>query len=189
MGDETRTRRGPATAAATQLELKMKALLRTSLSASTRIAYERQWDKFQLFVHSILGKKFTLPVSPLILGKYITHLCITGYSYATIVSVISIISFAHKIRNLPDPANSFVITKLLVGVKKKAGSSDQRQPVTLVLMKKFMCLIDLLWGESYTGVLLKAIIAVMFALGLRVGEAIKSATTEHTLEMDNISWI
>ena len=167
----------------------MTELLQTSLAHSSVQAYERHWYNFQHFVAIVLGKPFQLPARPDILGKYMSHLCVSGYSYATVVSMLSVVSFAHKLRDLPDPTAYFIIQKLLVGIKNAVGRNDMRSPITVVIMKKFLYYIDLLWGETWKAKLLRAIYTMMFALGLRIGEVAKSANTEHTVQMASISWI
>ena len=173
--------RGPTPPAADQLETTMTVLLRTSLSPGTIKTYERQWDKFQTFVLDVLHKQFVMPASPYILAKYASYLCLAGYSYSTILSTLSVVSFAHKIRGLGDPASSFLIHKILIGIRKKLAKPDSRKPITEVMLKKMLVLIDMAWKGEYTGVMLRAIFTLMFHLGLQVGEVVRSGDTEHTV--------
>ena len=167
----------------------MGLLLQTSLSRSSVQSYTRHWSNFQDFVFHYLKQPFTLPVSTLILGKYVSHLCLSGYSYATILTIVSVISFAHKIRDIKDPAASFIIAKLLKGVKNRIGRQDTRKPITLVILKKMLYYIDLLWRKSYLALLLRTIFTLMFAFALRVGEVAKTTSTQHTLKMRHVFWI
>ena len=167
----------------------MTALLQTSLSQSSVRTYNRHWNNFQEFIWETLHTNLYLPVTAMILGKYISHLCLAGYSYATILTVVSVISFAHKLRGIKDPAASFLITKLLTGVRNKIGRFDGRKPITLTLLRKMMVYIELLWGDSYNALLVKAIFCLMFTFALRVGEVVKSTTATHTMQLDNVRWI
>ena len=82
-----------------------------------------------------------------------------------------------------------MINKLLVGVKNKVGRQDMRRPVTLVILRKLVQYIELLWGFSYGALMLTAILALMFTLGLRVGEVAWSGTDGHSLWLQDITWI
>ena len=105
--------------------------------------------------------------------EIISHLYMSGYSYATILTMVSVISFVHKIRNMRDLASHFMVTKLLVGVKKVIGTCDRRKPITAVMLRKFKYYIGVLWGDSYQATMLWAVFTLMFAIGLRVGEVTK----------------
>ncbi len=126
----------------------MRYLLQASLASSTIIAYERHWDNFQAFVEQVLRAPFVMPVDSTVLAQYISYLTLKGYSYSTILTNISVVSFAHKIRNMKDPAVSFLIHKLLLGVRNKLGKPDKRKPITVVILRKLVHLIQATWGDS-----------------------------------------
>jgi hypothetical protein len=69
----------------------------------------------------------------------IAYLSYTGLSSSTISTYISGISYVHKIRGLTDSTNSFLVTKMLEGLRRKSRRyTDLRAPVTLGLLHKLI---------------------------------------------------
>ena len=57
-------------------------------------------------------------------------------SVSTVTTYLSGLSYAHKIRNLTDYTKSFIISKMLEGLRRKnPQKSDIRTPISLELLK------------------------------------------------------
>ena len=72
-----------------------------------------------------------------------------GYKSASIQTNVSALGYCHNILGLPNPANKFLITKLLAGAKRLAPSQDKRLPVTLHMLHNFIQIIKRLYPVVY----------------------------------------
>ena len=116
----------------------MGQLVRSSLEPSTLKSYQSVWTNFRKFSHTILKCEVRLPVQESIIGRYVTHLYAIGLKPRTIQSHLSALAFVHKIRNLPDPTQSFFIAKLMAGISKQNPSCDGRLPITMNLLRRML---------------------------------------------------
>ena len=64
--------------------------------------------------------------------SFLTHQVVRGVSGKSLLTYTSVISYVHKLSNIPDPTNSVVIRKLLIGARKLDPSTDLRLPINLV---------------------------------------------------------
>ena len=131
---------------------------------------------------------FTLPISVDNLSFFIAYLFEKGLSATSIMSLMSAISYYHKI--LPDyvekydPTKAFIIKQLLTGIKKQRPSLDSRQPLTLNIILSMIEKIHLLGLSFFENSLFKALFFFAFYFGLRVGEYTASP---HNLMFNQIS--
>ena len=161
----------------------MNSLVRSSLAASTHQLYFRAWKKLVQF-----GQQFGLqifPLSPSVLGLFITHMVNQRLGCNTIRTMVSAISFYHKINGLPDPAASFLISKLLIGTKKSAPSVDKRLPITVHMLHQLVRALDRVCFSPYDKKLYKSMFLCAFYALCRVGEITGSPPT-HTLREADI---
>ena len=54
-----------------------------------------------------------------------------GYAPPAMISMVSAISYFHKLNGFPDPAKHFIIAKLLTEAQNLGTVSDVRLPVTM----------------------------------------------------------
>ncbi|XP_013419981.1 uncharacterized protein LOC106180492 [Lingula anatina] len=108
----------------------IQQLLKASLAPNTRKMYGRVLTNFNTYHKQKYAKPAEYPLDQQILAGYISHLFQQKYQAATIVSYISVLSFVHKMDNLPDPTNSFFVKQLLKGVKNTCKAPDTRLPIT-----------------------------------------------------------
>jgi hypothetical protein len=69
-------------------------------------------------------------VSVSTLQYFIASLHDEGLASSLIFSIVSAITFVHRLLRMPDPANDFVTKKMLQGCKKSKPSVDSRRPIT-----------------------------------------------------------
>lgn len=148
-----------------------KHLLHSALAPSTRKQYIRSWNLFFAFVPS---KTISLPLAPNHLANFIAHLYEKGLQPSTICSHVSAISYVHKILNISDPTELFLIKKILKGCEKVTGtaSSDTRLPITKNLLGKLMSSLPTVVSNHFQQLLLKAIFSVAFHGFFRLGELV-----------------
>ena len=154
------------------------------MSGNTRAAYERSWKQFLDFCQTHALQH--LPVDPSNLALYIAHLHDQNFASNTIRSMISAISFHHKIQGHPDPSKHFLIQKLLQGCSKTTPRAPLRSPITLDLLARLVETVSLIHGESYQKKLFSAMFTVAFFGFLRVGEMVNNKCPAHVLQLDNI---
>ena len=159
-----------------------------SLAVSTRKSYTRVWILFQEFCIQYLDKsEAQFPVSNATLLLFFAHLYEKGFAASTIASYNSAIGYMHKICNVPDPSNSFIVKQLLKGSAKLRESKDSRLPITQTLLHRMI--LELLKGHSdYYQTLYIAMFLFAFYGFLRLGEFTYSPDTDHCLKINDIEF-
>lgn len=101
---------------------------------------------------------------------FIVWLFNAGYAPATIATTISPLSFVHKMLGLPDPTDSFLVKKMLMGATKLRKQDDIRLPIMPHILEKLVSITDSVIVENYERTLLKAMFLLAFHAFLRLGE-------------------
>ena len=164
----------------------MNNLLHSSLDHSTLIQYQKVWSNFMSFASRGLSHYISLPADSHTVGLYISHLDQLGLKPSTIQSHLSAISFAHKIRTIVDPTQSFLITKLMVALNKN-NVTDKRLPVTHLILIHLIHATRLVLSNDYEIAMYSAMFSVAYYACLRVGEYCVSNNDKHVLQYDQIS--
>ena len=148
----------------------MSRLLGLSVAKSTQASYDRALSLFLSFIAQHF-QQYSLPGTVQQLAAFIAQLSLLGRAPATIATYVSAISFKHKLSLLPDPANNFLIKKLLEGTKRAGrGRQDTRRPVTYDILVRFLGALPLICSNDFETALFKAAFALAFFAFLRVGE-------------------
>lgn len=111
-----------------------------------------------------------------------------NFSHSTAVSYISGLSYFHKINDLTDNTQKFVIRKLLEGYKRSSQSGkDSRLPITRELLHKILCILPAVCKNKYENMLFSAAFSMAFHGFLRVGELTVDGKTGqlHTILFQN----
>ena len=132
-------------------------LIRMSLAKSTFTSYSRIWDQFQTFVLEQLNLPLVMPFSVDIVAKYLAFLYMKQYSASTLMTVASVVAFAHKIRDLQSPTESFLIRKLLAGVRMLRKRGDKRHPINLVLLLRLLNVIPQTMMSRWDKIMMRAL--------------------------------
>lgn len=140
------------------LTTEAQNLLAAALSDNTKTAYKRTWGLFIQYFPCITS----IPLSPTVLCNFIAKLFSLGYSPSSISSHVSAISYVHKILNLQDPAEAFLVKKILQGCHHSAPSKDSRLPVTGPILANMLRGINTSIQNLYTKWLLKSIFLLAF---------------------------
>ncbi|CAH1271013.1 Hypp4531 [Branchiostoma lanceolatum] len=164
-------------------------LIAQSLAPSTINAYRLAWHHLQKFSSCVYGRDITTPpISETMLGHFLSYLHLEGYAPSSIASMLSAITFVHKLQNLPDPASSFAIHKLMHSIKKH-HVPDGRLPITPPILKTLIGALTRICTSEYEQSLYKAMFSFMFYSLARISEVAVTSTSQHTLSLADISSI
>ena len=155
----------------------------SALAPSSSRAYSAAWGKFISFACSH-GLPFSVPVPLDHLLWFCTYLSNKGLSHSSILPMMSAISYAHKLQAAPDPTKSFRLQQLLVSLKRRAPSADDRQPITHDILSLILSQLSAHLHSVYERLLFRAIFTSAFHFGLRLGEFTES---RHNLPRESVS--
>lgn len=186
--------RGPAHStvshyAASQLGSGLRHLLARSMAKSTWATYEHAWRVLQQFLINF-QIPLSLPLDPLTLAFFITHMWQLGYAATTVSTYLSAIAFMHKIQGYQDPTATFLLQKVMRGMQKGQQTHDTRLPISYSVLRRLVMAIDLCCDGHYKTSLYKSMFLVGFFAFLRVGEmAYCNKNTENILRLSNVHWL
>ncbi|XP_048771145.2 integrase/recombinase xerD homolog [Ostrea edulis] len=160
------TSNGHSSTAITALTSTTRSILVAALSPSARSSYRNSWQIFLTYRND----PASLPLLTIDICNFIGFLFEKQYSSSSIVSHISALSYVHKIVNMPDPTQTFIVRKLLKGCHKLLPSQDARLPITKNIMHKILAAIVFTVPQALNRVLLQALFLLCFNAFLRLGE-------------------
>lgn len=170
----------------------MTQLLSASISDATKRTYRNAMSIYTSFYeseHENANSIRCLPISEQDMAKFILHLVNKGYKSASIQTNVSALGYCHNILGLPNPANKFLITKLLAGAKRLAPSQDKRLPVTLHMLHNFIQIIKRLYPAVYERRMYTAMLLLAFHAFLRIGEyTTRGGRQTHVIQRDKIKF-
>ncbi len=156
---------------------------------ATRRAYRRQWKKFRTFLATILGCSSALPATTEQVMIFGSQLFREGKKHATILNYLSAIAFFHKTAGLPDPTDTFLLRKFMVGIKNLTGPQKQLNPISDQILYSLILALQHPNYSPYETLLWSAMMATMYYACLRIGEAAVSQSDDHTLRLSQISFL
>ncbi len=132
----------------------------------------------------------TLPVPINIVCLFVTYLHVhIQLGSATIATYLSGISFLHKINQLYDPCDNFVVNKLQQACAKLSNVTvPVRLPITLPLLHKIVSALVHVETVHSNQLLYKAMFLIAFHACCRVGELTKSGNAQHWLNYRDVSF-
>ncbi|KAK3107546.1 hypothetical protein FSP39_017027 [Pinctada imbricata] len=165
------------------------ALLRASLSDSTKSSYKHSWLALLQFCNNS-NNSLQLPVSEITLCNFIAHLFEKHYSPSSIASMLSAISYIHKILGLCDNSQTFLVRKILQGANKSASYPDSRLPITLPILSRITNALDKTISEHFNRSLLCSIFTLALHGFFRMGELIakKPAFLTKVVQREDVSF-
>ena len=143
-------------------------LLQSGLAESTRKYYRRSWELFFNYNNS---KNLNLPLSKVDICNFIGFLFEQSFSPSSITSHVSAISYIHKLLDIQNNSNSFIVRKMLKGCSNTVRNpSDSRLPITKEILHKMLLGMDKCISDWQIKVLLRAVFLLAFNALLRLGE-------------------
>ena len=164
----------------------MNKLLSKALATSSKASYDRAWAKFHEFMTKTLRRK-SLPAKQKDVALYVTHLYENGLKATSIRTHLSAIAYVHKLNEKTNPTDSFLISKILLGIQQSSPKCYIRVPIQLPLLHRLLRAIQSLGLCHYETTLLKALFSTMYHAALRISEVCHSRNTNHVLQHHHIS--
>lgn len=161
------------------------------MAQSTKKTYKRAFCLLSEFVNITFPGTKVLPTSTAILANFIAHLFSKGYASATITTYTAAITTLHKLADLPNPAESFLVKKLLKGAEEIKGQNDRRLPMTNPILRRVIEAIPFVTPISFDQKLFKAMFLVAFHAFLRVGEITVRSPADlgmNVLQLQNVKF-
>lgn len=157
-------------------------LLVSSRARNTHAVYQQAWESFRKFLLLYFPASNT-PYSYEQMALFISYLSLQGYAASTIVTYISGISCRLQTEGLLDVTKHFVVSRLLVGCRRRHSRTDVRCPITMPILKKLLSALPAV-RNSYDAILFKACFLAAFWGFLRIGEftANSRSTSDVSLE-------
>ena len=125
-----------------------------------------------------------MPVTVKCVRLFIAHLIQQGTPGSSVCSIISAISYFHKLSLVPDPTQSFLIKQMIKSIQKSPQIQDNRRPITTSLLKKMVVSLDSCSLSVYTRRLLAAMFTLSFHFGLRISEV---SDSPHNIQINQIT--
>lgn len=156
----------------------MASLASAALAPSSVIAYNKTWSAYLDFVNSYSRCTAHMPLQPADLARFVGFMFERGLSSSTIRSRVAHLSYLHKMRSLPDPADSFIVKQVLKGCRNLRPSQDGRLPITSDILGKLVGALDSVCPSFVLRVTLKSMFLLAFHAFLRVGELTVTSSTD-----------
>ena len=153
-----------------ELEEEATNLIGLGISSRTNSTYDTALRSFNNFRRTH-GLPESFPAHRKEIYLYVAYLSTVGYAASTVTTYLSAIAYNHKIHDMPDPTDSFVLKKMVEGYKRKVGvTRDKRRPISLELLGKILASLELSSSSTYECSLFRAAFALAFFGFLRIGE-------------------
>ena len=158
-------------------------LLPQALAPSTHKNYLRSCSKYAQFC-SLLQISPSFPISVHYACLFLVHLFNKKLSTVSLTTIISGLSYYHKICMLSDPFKSFPVRQLLLAMKKISPTiPDSRLPITEHLLLQLVDKIQVLNLPVYETTLFSTMFLFAFYFGLRASEFTSS---QHNLQYNEV---
>lgn len=151
------------------------------MASSTCNVYRRALQNYQRFHLAHYSNFPIFPIPSLRLAQFIAYCFTNKLKGTTIQTQLAGLTFFHKVMGLENPAESFLIRKLLAGVLKMTRSRDKRLPVSVDMLRRFMCSLRFIVCSEYDLILFRSMILTAFFALLRVGEMTVTSFGAHNV--------
>ena len=159
------------------------AVLPSALATATLNNYSRSWSKYLEFC-SYISIPASLPISIRYASLFLVYLSNHKFSASSLSTIMSGLSYYHKMRLLFDPFQSFPVRQLLQALKKNSPSTpDIRRPISENLLFQLLDKLHTLGLPNYEYTLFSTMFLFGFYFGLRIGEYTSS---QHNLNFEEV---
>lgn len=145
-------------------------LIQQYLAPSTHTTYQRAIDYYHRFVSSFALPRERIPVQAEDIILFIALCFSQGLACSTVTTYVSALSFQHKIRNMADPTQNFIVKKCLQGYRNRTGIVNSRLPITPYILKQLIASLQYTASSYFVRVLMKSMYLLAFHCFLRIGE-------------------
>ena len=174
------------------LNLEAEKLVKSSMAISSWKTYNTASNSFSKFRDSLgLSEIWPAPVDHLAL--FIAYLSHKGMASSSVITYISGLSHMHKFNNWIDNTQCFLISKMLLGLRKERPQNpDVRVPISLGLLKRLILSLKSVCTSLYEAHLFSAAFSLAFFALLRVSEIAvytnRDHESGHALNFENVSF-
>ena len=141
------------------------------------------------FVNSRFKGETFFPATENKIILFIAYCFETNLAPTTVLTYVSVLSYHHKMRNLFDPTQNFVVKKCLQGYQKIKSQSDTRKPITSTILKRLITSLSHTTNSHFIRVTLRAMYLLASYAMLRVGEFTTSSKTTAILHMEDVKFV
>ncbi len=141
-----------------------------AVAPTTANNYNKTLVDFHHFIASLLPGFARFPANSGHVVLYVAHLFSRSLAPATIQSKLSAITYVHKLYNMPDPCDHFLVQKIMCGVKKCKPQCDTRAPFSLRDLQCISDNIPSMGWSLYDSLMYRAMCLLAFHAFLRPGE-------------------
>ncbi|XP_052720177.1 uncharacterized protein LOC128191871 [Crassostrea angulata] len=154
-------------------------LLRAAISPNTTSAYSTGLNAFEHFrIKANISNIWPPPQDHIV--NFIAHLSLNGYAESTARNYIAAIGYQCKINGYLNTTNSFIVSKLLDGLRRLKGKADSRLPITEEILGRIVGALCNICSNTYESKLFTAAYTLVFFAFLRCFSNIHTVTT-HTI--------
>lgn len=173
------------------LDAEVQRLLALGIAEKSHTTYKAGWSKFLEF-GAEYGVDVNLPISVGNLTYFVAFLSKNKFAKSSITTYLAAIAFKHKIHGFQDPSDSFIIKKMVNGLRRDQGeASDLRLPITIDLLARLVSALPAICTTQWEVRLFNAVFLVTFFGFLRIGEVCansRSVVQPATLQRSDISF-
>ncbi|CAG2209864.1 unnamed protein product [Mytilus edulis] len=166
-------------------------LLKCSMASNSWKTYKTAVECFKKF-RFIYNYRDIWPVPIDEIAQFIAYLSYKGFSASTVSTYISGLAHTHKINNITDNTKSFIISKMIEGLRRKNPQKlDVRTPISFDLLKRLIHSLRSVCNSQYETLLFSSAFSLAYFAMLRVSElAINSRTDEsgHALKCEDVTF-
>ena len=112
-------------------------------------------------------------------------------SPGVIASHLSALAYKHKVYNMPDHTQTYVVRKMLAGCRKlHPGKGDTRRPINKQMLSVICEALPMIFPKKYTHSLYNAMFCLAFYAFLRVGEyTVSGGQHENMLQLSDVQLV
>ena len=158
-----------------------------SLAPSTWSQYSKVWENFASFATQTLQTEVVLPILPFQMLLFLTSLHQKRLAVSTIRSAGSALSFLHRMKEVPDPMDSYLLKKFVQGLSNASVCQDIRLPITRAILHKMLEAIPIMGFTLYRAALLKSLYLTLFHGFLRIGEATSKSSASRPIQYAEVT--
>lgn len=166
-------------------------LIKLSMSANSWKTYKTAVDSFNSFRFSYgFGDMYPAPIDHI--AHFIAFLSHKGLAASTVSTYISGISHSLKIKGTTDNTKSFIISKMLEGLRRKNPQRpDVRTPISRDILKRIVHSLPFVCSSFYEACLFSSAFSLAFFAMLRVSEITvlsKNDESGHALNFEDVNF-
>ena len=160
------------------------------LAPSTQRIYKRAWVVFNQFTSTLSIPDSNFAENSTI-ALFVAHMLGRGFNAGTMATYLSAVGYYFKMSGLVDPTKSFLVQKLLVGVRRLRPSVDLRLPITQDLLVQLQKTVDVLCSIFFWKKLYSAMFQFAFYAFARIGEIALAhkASVNQILQLTDVSFL